>query len=291
MVSPKRVSGRVGVVTDSTARFPGNPGSLVNLAAPIVVPLSVAIEDQSLADDLEIDSAALRTRLENGAVATTSQPGPGAFASAYARAAEQGYSQVVSIHLSAELSGTFHAATMAAEVAPLPVMVVDSRCAGAALGAAVAAAARVAADGASPYEVAQIALGVAGASSTTFIVDSLDHLRRGGRLSRPAAAVGSVLGVRPMLGLREGRIDVEYIARTRRAGLRRMAELAERFMDRGSEPEALVQHFAELSRGEELAAAIGERIGTVPRLVDAGCVLGAHVGPGMLGIALVEQRF
>lgn len=292
MADERSVRQRVCVVTDSTAAGcdGGNDDGL------LVVPLTVTVDERDYRDGQDLSSGELVAMLGAGAFASTSQPNAADFAAAYRTAADRGFDRIVSIHISGELSGTAQVATLASEQSPIPVMVVDSRTTGAALGAAVAAALLRASAGASAYEVGQVALGVANGSRTVFMVESIEHLRRGGRLSRPAAAVGAVLGVRPVLAVREGRIELEHIARTRAAAIRRIVDACVKHEARAGEPEIFVQHFGDEDLGRLIAQRIEEQrdeeqAGRSIRVVDAGCVLGAHVGPGMIGATLVDHAF
>src|SRR5699024_2217291 len=160
-----------------------------------------------------------------GAKVTTSQPSPEAFARAYARAVEHGAREIVSVHLSGELSGTVRAAELAGLGARAPVHIVHSRSAGMGLGPAVLAGAAhdASAPRRMPWQREDVSLGaqaaqrareVAETGTLVFLVDSLDHLRRGGRVGATAAALGTVLGLRPLLGLVDGRIEVLEKVRT-----------------------------------------------------------------------------
>jgi DegV family protein with EDD domain len=218
---------RVVVVTDSTSCLTAADAAAWGID---VVPLDVAADGERFRDGVDLTPEGLVAALESGRRVTTSQPPPAAFAAAYEAAAARGAAEVVSVHLSGELSGTVRAAGLAAQLAPLPVHVVDSRSAGLGLGFAALAAAEAArgtvwgpADGAS---VAGAAEQVGRSTAAWFVVDSLDHLRRGGRLSAAAAAFGTVLGLRPVLALRDGRIEVAERVRTRRAARDRLHALA-----------------------------------------------------------------
>lgn len=218
---------RVVVVTDSTSCLTAADAAAWGID---VVPLDVAADGERFRDGVDLTPEGLVAALASGRRVTTSQPPPAAFAAAYEAAAARGAAEVVSVHLSGELSGTVRAAGLAAQLAPLPVHVVDSRSAGLGLGFAALAAAEAArgtvwgpGDGASAAGAAEQ---VGRSTAAWFVVDSLDHLRRGGRLSAAAAAFGTVLGLRPVLALRDGRIEVAERVRTRRAARDRLHALA-----------------------------------------------------------------
>src|SRR5919107_2450303 len=204
----------VRVVTDSTACLPddGAPlrateaAGIADPTAPVVVPLRVLAGDEQLREGLDITPTEVADRIMAGERLTTSQPPPEDFAAVFRDLVADGARAVVTVHLSGELSGTVQAAERAGQRAMLPVRAVDSRTVAMALGYAAQEAARCAAAGHDAEHVAARAIEVAGSAETVFLVDSLEHLRRGGRLSAPAAALGTALGVRPILGIRDGRI-------------------------------------------------------------------------------------
>ena len=288
---------RVAVVTDSTASV---PPELVAEHQLTVVPLDVVIDGARHVEG-EGDTARLLVEaLEAGTSVTTSQSAPAAFARAYAQAARAGAREIVSVHLSSELSGTFRAAELAALGAPVPVHLVDSRSAGLGLGFAALAAAeavrelprRARSELAPGAIAAQRARDVAGTARVFFLVDSLDHLRRGGRLSAAAAALGTVLGMRPILTLREGRIEVHAKVRTRRAARERLVALAVEAAAGREWPRLAVHHLGQPELAAELAAEIAAGVGCEADEVlvsQVSAVIGAHAGPGLL-TAVVTDR-
>lgn len=261
----------VAVVTDSTAYLPEVPGVAV-------VPVQVIAGERAW-DEPDFTG--------NFATATTSRPSPERFASCYATLAAQGAAGVVSIHLSAELSGTADAARTAAREAPLPVTVVDSRSIAMGLGFPVLAAARAAAAGKPLESVAEAALRCAARTRTFFYVDTLDHLRRGGRIGAAASLLGSALMIKPLLHLADGRIALLEKVRTSARALARLEDLA--VEEAGDTPvEIAVQHLAAAPRAETLATNLAKRVAGLAgvRVVEVGAVIGVHVGPGMLGVTL-----
>lgn len=284
---------RVAVVTDSTSCLDAADAAAWGID---VVPLDVAADGARYRDGVDLTPDGLAALLASGRRITTSQPPPAAFAAAYEAAAARGAAEVVSVHLSGELSGTARAAGLAAQLAPLPVHVVDSRSAGLALGFAALAAAEAAQgdvwgtvpDGAA---VAEIAAQVGRSTSAWFVVDSLDHLRRGGRLSAAAAAFGTVLGLRPVLALRDGRIEVAERVRTRRAARDRLHDLATAEAHRrGTAVRIGVQHLGRPEVAAELADRLRAGTGADEVLVrEVGAVLGGHLGVGVLAVLLTDR--
>ncbi len=272
------------VVTDSTAYLPAN---LREPAGIVVVPVQVVIGGTSYDEGAQVSSAIVAEALRAWRPVTTSRPSPQAFEEVYAAAAAAGAQGVVSLHLSADMSGTFGSAELAARSAELPVTVIDSRTIGMALGFAALAAAEVAAAGGSLAEVAEVARARSMTSSAFFYVDTLEYLRRGGRVGAAAAVLGSALSVKPLLHLVDGRIGLLEKVRTTSKALSRLEEIAiERAGD--SAVDVAVHHLASPARAEVLAAHFRERVPGLQRLVvcEVGAVVGAHVGPGMLAVAV-----
>ncbi len=284
---------RVAVVTDSTACLTPEDAAAWGID---VVALDVAADGTRYRDGVDLAPGELAVLIAAGRRITTSQPPPAAFAAAYEAAAARGAAEVVSVHLSGELSGTVRAAGLAAQLAPLPVHVVDSRSAGSGLGLAALAAAEAARgdvwggvpDGAT---VAAVADQVGRSTAAWFVVDSLDHLRRGGRISGAAAAFGTVLGLRPVLTLRDGRIEVAERVRTRRAARDRLHDLAvAEVRRRGPGVRVAVQHLGRLDAATELAERVRADLALDEVLVrEVGAVLGGHLGVGVLALTVVDR--
>ncbi len=277
----------VAVVTDSTAYL---PAGLVEMHRMTVVPLQVVVGGRSLAEGVEVTSAEVAEALRTWRPVTTSRPSPQTFAETYRALVGGGATAVVSVHLSGELSGTADAARVAArEVAAdgIEVEVVDSRSMGMGLGYTALAAARAAADGRSAREAAQAAARTGLASSLWLYVDTLEYLRRGGRIGSAAAMLGSALAVKPLLHLVDGRLEPLERVRTSSRALSRLEELvADEAADRAVD--VAVQHLAAPDRAEEVAGRLRARLSNLRTLHvgEVGAVVGAHVGPGMLGVVV-----
>lgn len=276
--------GSVAVVTDSTADLPAEVVEDLSLR---VVPMTVTFGNDEYISRLTITEDQFYERLRGAdSLPTTSQPAPAWFEEAYADAADQGASAIVSVHVSSLLSGTCDLARSLAESAPLPVEVVDSRQVSGGLALAVLAAHRRAGDGGDLDAVAAAAREVAAAARVFFVVDSLDHLRRGGRLSGAQAALGTVLRVKPILAVRDGEVVLLERTRTWSRAVARLVELAAQAAA-GAPADVVVTHAQAPERAAELAARVGEAV-TVQRAMTAvvGPVVGAHCGPGTVGVAL-----
>jgi DegV family protein with EDD domain len=276
---------RVAVVTDSTAYLPDGLADSYDVA---VVPLHVVLGAWSGKETLEVSPADVARALgERRVHVTTSRPTPGALAQAY-RAA--GAAQVVSVHLSARISGTADSARVAAkQVAPdgIEVRVVDSRAVAMGLGFPVIAAAEAAAGGADLEGVEQAALDAVAATSCFFYVDTLEHLRRGGRVTAATALVGTALAVKPLLVMRDGEIVLLEKVRTFGKASARLQQLVREAAGDGP-VDVAVQHLAAPERAAGLADALRAGLPGLRSLhvSEVGAVVGAHVGPGLLAVAL-----
>jgi DegV family protein with EDD domain len=282
------MGGRVVVVTDSTAYL---PDGLADELSVRVVPLQVVLGGRSGAEGSEVTPAQVASALAAWIPVSTSRPTPAEFAAVYREALAGGASGVVSLHLSRELSGTWDSARLAAaEVGADSVRVVDSRSAAMGLGFAVLAAAQTAAAGGSPEEVYAAAVGTAERTTTLFYVDTLEHLRRGGRIGAAQALLGTALSVKPILHVREGRIVPLEKVRTVSKGIARLEALAVAAADEGP-ADVAVHHLAAAERAALLAERLRTRLPQVGQFYasEVGAVVGAHVGPGVLGVVVVRH--
>ncbi|MFJ3928832.1 MULTISPECIES: DegV family protein [unclassified Streptomyces] len=278
------MSRHVAIVTDSTAYLPAPAMERHGITA---VPLTVVLGDQALEEGTEISARSLAAALQDRRPVTTSRPSPETFARTYRSLAAAGATGIVSLHLSSEFSGTHDAAVLAAREAAVPVRVVDTGMVAMALGFCALAAAEAADAGGSPDEAAAAAEKRAGGTSAFFYVDTLDYLRRGGRIGAAQALLGSALAVKPLLQLEDGRIGPLERVRTASKAIARLEEIA---VERAgsADVDVAVHHLAAPQRAEALAERLRER---VPRLVDlhvseVGAVIGAHTGPGLLGVVV-----
>jgi DegV family protein with EDD domain len=220
--------------------------------------------------------------------ATTSRPAPARFAACYASLAASGATGVVSIHLSSSLSGTGAAAALAVADSPIPVEVIDSHSIAMGLGYPVLAAASVAAAGGTMDEVAAAARLCASRTRTYFYADTLEYLRRGGRIGTAASLVGSALLIKPLLHVADGQVALLEKVRTATRAIARLEDLAVAAADQAVGAKVAVQHLGALARAEGLAERLAKRLPGVSEMtvVEMGPVVGVHVGPGMLGLTI-----
>lgn len=280
----------VAVLTDSTAYLPAEVAHRLDVT---VVPLLVVIGDRVGAEGVDVTPADVAVALTEGSVpVTTSRPSPQAFATAYAEVlARTGASALVSIHLSADMSGTAEAARLAAHGQPdVDVRVVDSRSLAMGLGFPVLAAAEAAQAGASVDDVIAAAERCRERTRVLLAVDTLEHLRRGGRIGAAAGLLGSALAVKPILQVANGRLALREKVRTTSRATRRLVELAVEEAADGP-VDVAVHHLAAANRAAELTRQLRERL---PALASAYCsevgaVVGAHVGPGAIGVVISRR--
>ena len=279
------------IVTDSTAML---PAELATQRGITVVPLQVVIGAEVLDEGAdgatpEVVAEALRAFKP----VSTSRPSPAVLLEAYEAAARDGATEVLSIHLSGEMSGTFESAQLAARDASIPVVAVDSRQVGVATGFAVLAAADVLDAGGTAGEAAEVARARADASASLFYVDTLEYLRRGGRIGAAAALFGGALSVKPLLQIEDGVVATLEKVRTTARALGRLEELAVQAAGEHA-VDVCVAHLANPDRAGQLTESLASRLaanlaGRDVWCGELGAVLGAHVGPGMLAVCVAPR--
>jgi DegV family protein with EDD domain len=279
----------VAVVTDSTAYLPAELHGTYDLT---VVPLTVVINGSSGLEGLEIAPSEVAKALNaRRSAVSTSRPAPSQFVTAYRKLLDAGASGVVSVHLSAKLSGTYEAACLAAAEVGDQVTVVDSGTTAMGLGFASLAAATAATAGQNLLSVRDAARDTAARVSTLFYVDTLEFLRRGGRIGAASALVGTALSVKPILHVLDGAIVVRDKVRTAGRALAKLVDLAVEASGEG-EVDIAVHHLEAADRATALADALVVRLGDRLRdcyITEVGAVVAAHVGPGVAGV-VVHRR-
>jgi DegV family protein with EDD domain len=269
------------IVLDSTADFPEGAERFPNWR---IVPLYVSLGGRSYRDYVDLPPAELYRRLEAGEAATTSQPTPGDFLSVYEEL-EPGYERIYSLQLSSTLSGTFASATAAAS-SVAAVRVVDTRTVAAAIAMLALAVQRRLERGTTDEEIDALISRYLTTHGLLFTVDTLDYLARGGRIGRGAALAGSLLSVKPILGLEDG--EVVPLKRVR-GSAKALDELGALLEDGTADEPSLRIGLAHAAAPERLASL--EAIVRTARpqaaievVTGLGAVVGAHAGPGTIGL-------
>jgi DegV family protein with EDD domain len=284
----------VAIVTDSTAYL---PAELIELHGVHVVPLYVVFDGDRPVSELEItDYDDFFEELRSAErLPTTSQPSVGDFISAYEPLLAEG-KEVVSIHISGGLSGTPEAARQAKEALERDgrggdrVEVVDSTTAAGGLGFMVLAAAKAAAAGADAKQVAAAVAEARAELKMWFAIDTLEFLKRGGRIGAASAWIGSTLKVKPILTVENEMTPVERVRTSSRA-FERMLDYARQRADSGAGAWS-AQHINAPDQCAALVERGTEVFGHGPTIVsEIGPVLAAHTGPGLLGIGGMPERF
>lgn len=279
----------VRVVTDSTAYLPSTTGSSAAASRLHVVPLTITMSGRDGQEGIEVTPADVAAALgERRVSVTTSRPAPADFSRAYRRLLDDGAEGIVSVHLSARLSGTYASAVLAAREFGGRVMVVDSATAGMAVGFVAMAALTAANEGNDLDVVRDAAVDAARRTCTLFYVDTLEFLRRGGRISAASALLGTALSVKPILHVVSGEVVLREKVRTAGRGLSRLADLVMQVAGE-SDVDIAVQHLAAADRARSLYEVLGARLDGRLRqryLREVGAAVAAHTGPGVVGVAI-----
>jgi DegV family protein with EDD domain len=281
----------VAVVTDSTSSLTSTTADRTGIT---LVSLQVVIDGHSR-PEIEVDPRLVAAALREGKRVTTSRPSPQAFSMVYDSLAAAGHEAVVSVHLSAKISGTCEAAELAARGAPIPVTVVDSGSLGMVTGFAALSGADCASRGGHVADVAATMRARAEASTVYFYVSKLDYLRRGGRIKAGAARIGPALSVKPLLTIADGEIRLYEQVRTGSKAIARLAELGlaalARAAGRSAGVDIAVHHLDNREAAERLADDLASRVGEPGEVVisELSAVVGGHVGPGTLGVVIAPR--
>jgi len=282
------VSG-TAVVTDSAGDL---DATVAETAGVTVVPLDVRLGPLGPAETAQLSPAEFWQRCTTGTdMPETSAPSPGSFQSAFLEAKDHGYTCVVCVTISSKLSATYQAACAGAAAVKglIPVAVVDSRTATMGQGMAVLEAARAARAGSGLEEVCEVARDQLSRTSVLGTLDTLDYLRRGGRIGAAQAVFGSLLSIKPVIEVRDGVVEAESRQRTRARSLSYLAEKAAAMSPlvrvavvHAAASQADLDLLTHRLEGLDLDEAVS--VGYI------GPVIGAHTGPGTVGLCLVRRR-
>jgi DegV family protein with EDD domain len=277
----------VRLVTDSTADLPADVASTLDIT---VVPLTVFFGDESYLDGIELDNAAFYTKLAASKdLPRTSQPSPAAFEQAYRRLIDQGADALLSVHLSSKLSGTYQSActarTMLAEAgSTVPLEIIDSLSISVGMSYAIQKAARLAREGKSLAEIKASVDDTLARTTILAVLDTLEYVRRGGRIGGASAMLGNMLSFKPIVSLKDGEVIAVERPRTRSKAYARIAQL----LGESGPVEAVSIAQSNDEVGQQLAETVKKVYrGEIP-IYSLGAALGTHTGPGTAAIALVQ---
>jgi len=279
---------RIALVTDSTAYLP--PERVQEYGAH-VVPLYIHLDGKTFQDGVDIDGATFYKRLKTASkLPTTSQPSVRDFMERYRHLSAEA-DAIVSIHISSGISGTVNSALTARQqlldelADPPKIYVIDSRTTANGLALLVSAAARAISAGQTADQVVQRVTTLTSRVHTIFVVDTLEYLRKGGRIGGAAALMGAVLKIKPILYLNAGRIDVLEKVRTARKAKQRLREIVTKRSD--TQPlHACVVHAQAPQEAELVRQHIADHFDCRELfVVEFSPVIAVHVGPGTVGVA------
>lgn len=276
----------VRIVTDSTADIPRHMALEHDIR---VVPAIVNFGLKSFREGVDISTSEFFSRLvASPTLPTTSQPSVGEFMEAYAEAAQSG-EPVLGIHLGSTFSGLFSAAQLASQSMPeRSVTVYDSGLLSMGLGLMVIEAAKAARKGASLEQLIHLLDSMRLRTRVIAVLDTLEYLRRGGRLSRISATLGRILSVRPVIQVFDNRLEQLARTRHRENSLRRLLEFAQKH---APFDHLVVLHTAAAEVADWFATHLSRlNSGVKPAIIEAGSVIGTHTGPGAVGFACVARR-
>jgi DegV family protein with EDD domain len=270
----------LAVVTDSTACLPAD---LVASSGVIVLPIHVIIDGRTYLDGVDVSSDEVAAALSRGGSVSTAKPSPLQFLDAYQAAADAGATEILSVHVSAALSGTYDSARLAARDSAIPVTVVDTHSIAMGLGFAALCAAKAAPDGvAAAAEAARVS---AEHSQVLFYVDTLEFLRRGGRIGKASAWVGGALRVKPLLHVVNGEVAPLEKARTANRALARLTDVVVEAAQ-GRDVRIAVQHLQAADRASAMARRLRDALGVDVIVGEVTAVMGVHVGPGVVAVTV-----
>ncbi len=279
---------KIGIVTDSTSDLPQELVSKYNIE---VIPLNVSMDNQNYRDGVDLTSTEFYQKLKfSSSLPTTSQPSPGVFAEVYHTLLKK-VDAVLSIHLSEALSGTIQAARMAREILPeANIWVIDSKSTSMGLGGLVVEAARAVGRGMKIDEVGKLVESLRERIHFLVTLDTLEYIRKGGRVSALQAFVGSILQIKPLLKLVHGKVELVERVRTRREAIGKLLNEFKTQLTSETIEMIAVMHTVAEEEAEKLKASIKEIFKNAEIIVNqAGPVLGTHVGPGALALISIPK--
>ena len=274
----------IRIVTDSTADLPTEAARELGIT---VVPLTVFFGDEAYLDGVELDSAGFYRKLAASRdLPRTSQPAPAAFQETFQRLIDEGAEGILSIHLSSKLSGTYQSACTGRDSLPesarqIPIEIIDSLSISAGMNYAIEQAARLAHEGKGLQEITAYVEDVLSRSKILAVLDTLEYVRRGGRIGAASALLGNMLSFKPIVSLKDGEVVPLERPRTRAKAYARVAQI---LSEAGN-----IEHVSIAQSNDEVGKQLGEALksvytGEVP-VYPLGAVLGAHTGPGTAAIA------
>src|SRR6266699_478130 len=274
------------LVTDSTADIPRDQAQAAGIT---VVPLTVFFGDEAYLDGVDLDNASFYSKLQvSKELPRTSQPSPASFQEAYINLINDGADAILSVHLSSKLSGTYQSACTARDTLPdtvkkIPIEIIDSKNISIAMSRSIMRAAQEVKEGLGLPEIKAQVLDELARTRILAVLDTLEYVRRGGRIGGARAMLGNMLSVKPIISLKDGEVVPVEQPRTRSKAYARIAQL---LAEAGK-----IEHVSIAEASEEVGQQLAQAIkttytGDLP-IYRLGAVLGTHTGPGTAAIAYV----
>jgi DegV family protein with EDD domain len=279
----------VRIVTDSTADIPQEKALALGIT---IVPLTVFFGEEAYLDGVELDNAGFYRKLQaTKASPRTSQPAPSAFQEAYMKLINQGADAILSVHLSSKLSGTYQSAcngrdSLPGDMQKIPIDIVDSESVSVAMGVPIMQAAEEARQGLGLEEVKAHLLDQFSRTRILFVLDTLEYLKRGGRIGGARALLGNMLNVKPILSIKNGMVVPVEQPRTRSKAYARIGQLIREV----GKPERIFIVESDDEVGRQLAQAVKDMYAAEIPIYKLGAVVGTYAGPAAGGIAYVTPR-
>jgi fatty acid kinase fatty acid binding subunit len=279
----------IHLVTDSTADISPDQARAAGIT---IVPLTVFFGDEAYLDGIDLDNASFYRKLRlSKELPRTSQPSPAAFQEAYIGLINEGADAILSIHLSAKLSGTYQSACTARDTLPdtvkkISIEILDSQSISVGMARAILRAAEEAREGLSLSEIKAHVLDELTRTRILAVLDTLEYVKRGGRIGGARALLGNMLSVKPIISLKDGEVIPVEQPRTRSKAYARVAQLLQEM--------GKVEHVSIAESSEGASQQLVEEVKTVYTgdlsIHRLGPVLGTHTGPGTAAIAAVIAK-
>ena len=279
----------IRIVTDSTADIPQEKAQALGIT---VIPLTVFFGEEAYLDGVELDNPGFYTKLRVGKISPrTSQPPPAAFREVYKKLASEGADAILSVHISSKLSGTYQSAcngqaAFSEDMINIPIDIVDSQSVSLAMGVPIMQAAEEARQGLSLEEIKAHLLDRLSRTRILFVLDTLEYLRRGGRIGGARALLGNMLSIKPILSIKNGQVMAVEQPRTRNKAYARIAQLIREVGK--AEQIFIVESDDEV--GKQLAQALRETYVAEIPIYKLGAVVGTYAGPSAVGVAYITPR-
>jgi DegV family protein with EDD domain len=279
----------IRIVTDSTADIPAEVRKALGIE---MVPLKVHFNMETYQDAVTIQPEEFYAKLSQSTVLpTTSQPSPVDFVDIYKKLTAQPDTEIISIHLSSALSGTFQSAVLAKSLLEeeADITIVDSKSASYGCGMLAVAAAKAARQGKTKVEILEIIRKLRDDCSLFFLVDTLEYLQKGGRIGKASAMIGSLLNIKPILTLDDGgEINPVDKVRGQKKAMSRIIELLKERFSPLQEVEIIIAHSNAIEAAGELCALVKDNFNVkAEQYTTLGPVIGAHTGPGTIAVFML----